>query len=509
MSEPTYSLYKISAILTLCGFMMGMDVTSLVVFLGQDYFNIFFNYPGPFLQGLLSASSPVGGLTGCFTYGLLCKRYGRVALFRLGAFLWILGSLVGAGSLNIWMVMVSRWVKGIEIGMYSVLLTAYCGEVIAKERKGRIMAFVQCSCSLAVLSVYCLCAALNMMKSELSFRLAWALETIPSVLLLFFSIWLPESPVWLSLQGKYDLAQHVQNKLASSYNSMCHGGSQIEVLEKLDLAAALKDESDGFAYLDLFRRGCLRQTLMVSAMQLLVQFSGMGILMYYITFICDMIGLEGQVKNLSASIPYVISLCLSLLPVIFLDQLRRKDVTVAGGFPLALIMICMGAVMCARGHRVQPIKGNHSLVWSVDQQGGPFVLALCFLFVSVFALTLSSGPWIYTNEILPSRAKSKGLSLSMSVGWLTNAALTLLAPLMMEHLRWATFLLLGLVTLLLSTLIALLFPDTRDLSEQQIDTLYAAKNRRVKHKKSSASNEEFPRTAGAGDPIELIDETAR
>ncbi|AQZ19119.1 YFL040W [Zygosaccharomyces parabailii] len=508
MCEPTYSLHRISAILTLCGFMMGMDVTSLVVFLGQDYFNEFFHHPGPLLQGTLSAASPVGGLTGCFVYSLLCKRYGRVTLFRAGAVLWVLGSLVGAGSLNIWMVIVSRWVKGIDVGIYSVLLTAYCGEVIARERKGSTMAFVQCSCSLAVLTMYCLCAGLNLMRSELSFRLAWALGTVPAVILLLCSVWLPESPVWLSLQGRYDLAQHVQNQLAASYNSMCHGRSQIEVLEKLDLAAALKDESDGFAYIDLFKNGCLRQTLMASSMQLLVQFSGMGILMYYITFICDMIGLEGQIKNLAASIPYIISLSLSLLPILFLDQMRRKDVTLAGGFPLGLIMISIAAVMYGRGHRVEPIKGNHSLVWSVDQEGGPFVLALCFLFVSVYALTLSSGPWIYTNEILPTRAKSKGLSLSMSIGWLAGAILTLLGPLMMEHLKWATFLLLGSGTLLLSTLIAFLFPDTRDLSEHQIDMLYTKRDDSSRHEELPECSDDFPRTAGAGDPIELIDETA-
>lgn len=471
MVNPTYSVIKISGIVALCGFIMGMDVSSLAIFLGKTHFNEYFNHPTPLEQGLVTSASPLGGLIGCPLYGMLVGKYGRVALFRTGSVLWIMGSIIGVCVIQLWMVIFSRWVKGLAVGLFSILLAAYISEIMPKNRKGKTMAFVQLAYSLSILTVYYMCIGLNILESHMSFRLAWGLEMIPAIILLILTIWLPESPEWLTLHGQYSKAEEIQNNLARVYNKHCKT-HKVQFLNKLELACVYGDRSDGFSYKDLLSKECRRQTLMGSSLQLLVQFSGINILMYYIIFICDMIGLEGTIRFISASIPYVINVSLSLLPIAFLDYVRRKDVTLAGAFPLSVIMLSIGVIMAVNGHRVEPINGNESLVWSIDRSAGPVVLGLCYLFVAIFALTLSSCPWIYTNEILPTRAKPKGFAVCMSIGWLANFILTLVGPIMMAYLKWGTFILLGGVTLGLGIIIFIFFPDTKDLTKEEIDGLY-------------------------------------
>lgn len=470
-AKPTYSVSKISAIISISGFIMGMDISSLAVFLGKKHFEEKFKMPGSLEQGLLVGASPLGGLIGCLLYAILVGKLGRVTSFRVGCMLWVKGSMINVLAFNLWMVILARGIKGITAGLFSILIAAYIGEVIPKQKKGQTMALIPLSFSLSILLVYYLCIGLNSLKSQLSFRLTWAIEAIPAVGLFVFTLWLPESPEWLTLHGDYLMAEEIQNNLAKEYNRQ-NRGNPVKLLNKLDLAMAYQESSEKFRFKDFLRENYWKQTLMGATLQLLVQFSGINILMYYIIFICDMIGLEGTVRIVSASIPYMINSALSLLPITFMDHVRRKDITLAGGFPLGIIMVAIGTLMGINGHKVEPINGNKSLVWVVDRNTGPLVMGLCFLFVAVFSVTLSCGPWIYTNELLPTKARAKGLPICMSIGWLANFSLTLLGPTMLASLKWRTFVLLGAITLAISIAILVFFPDTKDLSQIEIDSLY-------------------------------------
>lgn len=475
MLGPTYDAAKITGIMVLFGFIMGMDIPSLSMFLGKDHFNLYFNNPGPIMQGLATGASPMGGLFGCLLYNSVSRQLGRVTLFRASSLLWVQGSIVGLLSYRLWMVVFSRWIKGIAIGLCSIVVAAYITEVIPKHRKGRTMALVQFSFSLAMLSVYYMCIGVDFLGSPLAFRVAWGLEMVPALATLVFTMWLPETPEWLILTGNYVKAEATQNGLAKHFNdrSTTH---KMTLYNKLEMACLYEVKSEGIGYKDLLSNGYWRQVLMGSTLQLLVQFSGISILMYYTIFICDMVGLRGTVRAVTASMPYIINVPLGLLPVFIMDHVKRKDLTLAGAFPLGLIMMALGVIMATNGRDVAPINGNETIVWSLNERAGPFVLGLSFLFVAVFAVTLSITPWVYTNEILPAKAKHKGLAACMLVGWAANFLLTLLGPLMLSSIKWGTFILLGSTTLIIALCILFLFPDTKELSTRLVEDHYEKKS---------------------------------
>lgn len=469
--ESTYNLTKINAIIALAGFIMGMDITSLIVFLDKSHFIEYFGIPSTFVQGLLVGSNPLGGLIGCVLYGAMVGKMGRVALFQLGSIIWLVGSSIAIVSMNLWMIVISRWVKGLTVGLFSILLVAYVSEIFPKMSKGRAMSFVQFAYTLSILLVYYSGVAANQFQSHISFKIIWGVEMFPAILFLLTSCWLPETPQWLTISGDYSKAEEIQNKISLSVQSK-DKDLKIPFLNKLELACLYGDGVNNFRYKDLFGRQCWRQTLMGFSLQMLVQFSGINFLMYYLIYICDIVGLDGNAKIISSSIPYGINMFLSIIPVTYLDRIKRKDLTSAGSFPLCTIMFIIGIVMAVNGHAVEPNGNSLNVNWAVNSEGGPLILGLCFLFVSIFSLTLSCGPWLYTNEILPTRAKPKGFALCMLVGWLTNFILTLLGPLMIVHLKWGTFILFGSLTLVVSILIIIFFPETKDMNIEEIDNLY-------------------------------------
>ncbi|EDO18848.1 hypothetical protein Kpol_1023p17 [Vanderwaltozyma polyspora DSM 70294] len=478
--EPTYQLTSINLIISIATFTTGMDITSLIVFLDKPQFLNYFGVPNALEQGLLVGSNPMGALLGCILYAILVARMGRVTMFRFGTLLWIVGSIIGITSVALWMVVLSRLIKGLTVGMFSILVVAYASEVFPKRGKGKAMAFTHLTHTASIVVIYYASVWSTVLKSHYSFKLVWGVEIIPSLIFLIFSIWLPESPQWLTVHGNYSKAEAVQNKIAETYKPN-NKSLVIPKLNKIDLATLYGDGINNFRYIDLFRRNCWRQTLMGFSLQMLVQVSGVNFLMFYIIYICDMLGLEGKAKTFSASVPYFINMILSSLPITYLDKVGRRDITAAGSFPLCLIMIAIGIFMAIDGHEVEPEVQNLGVNWVVNAHGGPIILGLCFLFISIFALTLSCGPWIYTNELLPTRAKPKGFALCMLTGWTVNFILTLLGPLMILHLKWATFVLFGAMTFVISVFVVALFPETKDLDNDVIDNLYGNYNQKEKN----------------------------
>ncbi|SCU91003.1 LANO_0D10484g1_1 [Lachancea nothofagi CBS 11611] len=453
----TYKIPQSIAILAVAGTMLGMDISSMSIFLGSEYFNRYFNYPGPVIQGLMTGANPVGGLIGCVLFGILTERIGRVTTFQVVALIWILGSVISAMVLNVTMLIVGRLVRGIAVGTLSVLLPVYIGEVIPSNKKGAATSIVQLALTLAILVTFFTCFLLNFLENQISFRVAWGLEMIPALVFFLLSFCLSESPRWLVAHGQYDRAQDILQHFAQGKVSNANI-TKIDILE-------MYGTNQRTGYWDLLSKPLLKYTLIGVTVQVLVQACGINILMFYIVYICEMIGLKGTSKLSAASVPYLINVVFTCIPILTLDRLRRKLVIVHGGISLACTMTLIGIMMGCLGHKVPPVNGNSTIVWEVTGTPGLIVLALCFLFVAIFASTLSCCAWLYTNEVLPARAKSKGMALCMATSWFLNSCLTFTTPLLLSKIKWITFVLLGVVTIILSTIIAIWFPETREKKE--------------------------------------------
>ncbi|SCU83480.1 LADA_0C11694g1_1 [Lachancea dasiensis] len=452
----TYKVSQIVGILAVGGTILGMDIASISLFLGEEYFKEYFGYPGPLLQGLITGANPVGGFIGCICFGGLTEQVGRVSTFQIVALVWILGSVISASVLNLAMLIAGRLVRGVAVGILSVLLPVYIGEVIPINKKGAATSVVQLALTVSILIIFFMCFLLNNLESQLSFRVAWGLELVPGLVFFLLTFSLAESPKWLVSQGQYNRAQNVYRNFSAVSFSGTADATKMDVLDMCGPDQKTK-------YSDLFSNSLLKLTMIGITVQMLVQLCGINIIMFYIVFICEMIGLRGAGKLSAASAPYLINVVFTCIPILTLDRLRRKLVLAYGGISLACTMTLIGITMGALGHGVTPSNGNDTVVWEVTGTPGFVILALCFLSVAVFSSTISCCAWLYTNEVFPARAKCKGMAFCMATSWILNSSLTFTTPLLLSKIKWITFVILGSVTAILSLVVAIWFPETKKL----------------------------------------------
>ncbi len=392
---------------------------------------------------------------------------------------------------NIPMVITGRAVKGFSVGIFSASLPVYVSEIFPQNKKGLGTSVMQWSLTWGIMLMFYISYFCNLLGDEKAFRIAWGIEIAPAVSLLVGTIFLPESPKWLATGSRWEEADHILEKLGiQPENRMGNQGDQDEddLRNRVGLIDMYDSTGSKCTYLDLFRKDLRKHLLVGITTQLFTQLSGIGVLMYYLVYICQMVGLSGEVKILSASIQYVINVLFTIFPILWLDKMRRKDVLVFGATFLGTCISTIGAIMGWYGHGVPPIDGHESIVWEVTGTPGSLCLALCFLFVAVFASTLSCAGWLYTNEILPLRAKAKGSAICMSVSWTVNFTLTFLTPLSMKHIRWFTFLIFGFFCISGALIMGFLFPETYGLSDEQIRNLFVNKDQNV-HDEGSIENE--------------------
>ncbi|CAI4446613.1 AEG_G0017020.mRNA.1.CDS.1 [Saccharomyces cerevisiae] len=469
----TYEVTKITAILTLVGFIMGLEVPSLATFLTNKTFNEYFKYPTPLQQGLLMGSTPLGGIMGCFIYCIMNDRFSRIYQFQSGIIIWNIVTLLNFCIWDILGLLICRMIKGMILGNFSILVASYANEVIPRGKRGSTMSYIQLCLTIGILVMHYLCIVLSLWDSHFAFRIAWCIGIIPGLLFWMASYALPESYHWLVLHGKMSEAQDIQHNLAKKFNESQPRDSVPE-MSKIELAGDFWIGVNDLDFSKKLPRGSFKPLILGMTSQLLVQFSGINIILGYITYICEIVGLEGNVKLFTSSIPYFINMVLSLLPITFIDYTSRKLITLLGGFPISGLLITIGALFVKYGQDTKPIDGNRSLVWSIGENPfvGGWILTLCFLIVGIFAMSLSSIPWVYTNEMLPSRVKVKGFAICITFGWLGNFILTFLCPVMIERLKGTTFIIFGSLTFLISLSVLIWFPETKGMSIEDIDKFF-------------------------------------
>lgn len=473
----SYNLNWVLFVLGLGSSLQGLETSSMALFIGSDQFNGYFDNPGSWEQGLIAGSNPVGAFVACLFSGVLSERLGRKFSLQFASVFWIVGSLIAIFVQNIYMIIGARLLKGICIGVCSAVLPVYITELFPSNKKGVATSTLQLFLTMGIMVMFYLSCICVFLDGALSFRIAWGVESIPGLLLFAFSFTVPETPKWYVSNLKHNKAEEVYQHLKSAARAKKLASNKINSVEDdfTEIESVVNKRESQFSkcsYSQLFGKLLNKHLLIGVLTQTFTQLSGIGVLMYYLIYICEMIGLEGTPKIVAASIPYVLNVLFTVFPILWLDKLRRKDVLIFGITSLGICLTALGAVMGFYGHSIPPLNGNETIVWEIKGTAGSICLSLCYLFVSIFASTLSCAAWLYTSEIFPIRAKSKGSAVCMSVSWTFSFLQTFLAPILLKYIKYNTFFMFGGCCFIGALVMTLYFPETYGLKEEQINTLF-------------------------------------
>jgi MFS family permease len=241
----------------------------------------------------------------------------------------------------------------------------------------------------------------NNITNNWAWRAPTIAQAVPSLIQIFFIWFIPESPRFLVYKGQSERALKV---LAD-----CHanGDQEDEVvqlqMEEIRETIRLEKEFESNSWLDLIRtKGNRHRMIILISAGLFSQWSGNGLVSYYIVKILDNIGYTDPVEqNLINGCLQIMNFIVALTMCFFVDKLGRRRlflISTAG----MLVAFIVWTICSARYDEA----GNRAAANSV--------IAMIYIYYLFYNIAWSGLLIGYTVEILPYSLRAKG----MTVMWL-------------------------------------------------------------------------------------------
>jgi hypothetical protein len=96
-----------------------------------------------------------------------------------------------------------------------------------------------------------------------------------------------------------------------------------------------------------------------------------------------------------------------------------------------------------------------------------------FTYIAFFAATWLPLPWLYPAEVNPIKTRGKANAVSTCTNWLFNFLVVMITPIMIDHIKWGTYLFFACINACFLPFIYIFYPETKQRSLEEIDLIFA------------------------------------
>ena len=427
-------------IAALAGLMFGLDIGVISGALGfiAKQFSI-----SETVQELIVSTMMLGAALGAIGAGYLSSSFGRKRSLILSAVLFVVSSLICALAPTVGWLLAGRVLLGLAIGVAAFTAPLYISEIADERRRGSMISTYQLMITVGILVAF-------ISDALLSYSGAWrwmlGLVAVPGALFLAGVFVLPDSPRWLMMKGRRQEAEAVLNDLRPDSAAV-----QSELREIED---QLRQKQNGFAMFKAnpnFRRSLWLGVLL----QVMQQFTGMNVVMYYAPKIFGLAGFGQNASMWGTAVVGVVNVLATFIAIGLVDRWGRRPMLVMGFAVMAIGMGVLGLLIFA---------GIESEIQRI------LAIAVLLCFITGFAF--SAGPliWVLCSEVQPLQGRDFGIACSTFTNWAANFVvgqtfLTLLSTFGNAQTFW---LYAALNALFIVVTIALV-PETKGISLEHIE----------------------------------------
>lgn len=405
------------------GFLFGYDsavINGAITAIGAQF------HASPAALGFTVSSALLGAASGAVAAGRLADRFGRLAVMRLSAALFVISAL-GSGFANTLVVLaIFRIVGGVAVGMASVIAPAYIAEIAPAQIRGRLGSLQQLAIVsgifLSLLVDYAIATGAGSSRAITfggleAWRWMFVAMVVPAVIYGVLSLAIPESPRQLLAKGRIDEARAVLARVL--------GDRGLD--EKIaDIRASLvADHEPRWSDLRGGTFGLLPIVWVGIGLSVFQQFVGINVIFYYSSVLWQAVGFSEKSSLLITVITSVVNVVTTVVAIVLVDRWGRRPLLFVGSIGMALTLGIMATVF-----------GSAPL----DSAGAPHlagtagIVALLAANVYVFAFGLSWGPvvWVLLGETFPNRIRAAALSVAAAAQWVANWAISTSFP-VLQH----------------------------------------------------------------------------
>ena len=428
----------------MAGLLFGLDqgvISGALPFISQEW-----NLDSSSQEWVVS-SMMVGAAVGALVASYLAKKIGRKKSLVIGAGLFIIGSVGSGLAPTVDILIGSRLILGLSVGIASYTAPLYLAEMADKDARGKVISGYQLMVTVGILVAFLSDTAFSYTGN---WRMMLMVIAIPAVILILTVAKLPDSPRWLAAVGRLEESSAVINALSVSKEAAAE--------ELADIKEALTVKQAGWK---LFKsnKNVRRAVFLGVLLQAMQQFTGFNVIMYYSPKILSLAGFSSTEDQMIGTVINGIVFTLSTFIAIWLvDKSGRKLLLKAGFAVMALSMLVVGYCMSILEAGNAPLSVSY--------------LAAIMTMVSIAGFGMSAGPivWVLCSEIQPLKSREFGIACSTMTNWITCAIvgatfLTLVDSLGSAHTFWLYAFLNGLFIVLTIGYV----PETKNVSLEKIE----------------------------------------
>jgi MFS transporter, SP family, arabinose:H+ symporter len=409
------------------------------------------------MTGLIVSSAIIGCLIGSAIAGTLSDRFGRKKILLLSAVLFTLCAVGSAMPRAPWHLVAARLVGGMGIGIASMLSPLYIAEIAPARLRGGLIAVYQLAICLGVLVAYlsnCGLAEMARFCPEFYGSGVWRVVFVdevwrgmllagllPAGVLFILLLFVPESPRWLTKQGRSRAALEILARV---------NGRAAAQHELAEIEETVAQESPSIK--QLFHRGMRLALLIGIVLPFFSQVSGVNVIVYYGPKVLKTTGLGHNAALYWQILFGVVSSVATLAAILTIDKLGRKPLLLSGVVGVGLMLALSGLLMA--GENVSPM----------------WLVATFAVYLACFNFSYGSVCWVIVSEIFPTAIRGRAMSIGIFSLWVGCALVTQTFPPLLNAVGpTITFWLYGLTIPVAFLFVLFLVPETKGRSLEQIE----------------------------------------
>ncbi|KAJ0159581.1 putative quinate permease, partial [Colletotrichum tanaceti] len=416
-----------------------------------------------------------GAFFGALLTYCLSHFIGRKWCLAIGATTFSLGAglTCGAnGSLGLGILYAGRVFSGLGTGVASNIIPIYISELSPPAIRGRLVGLYELGWQIGGMVGFWINYGVeaHVPSGHTQWIIPFAVQLIPSGLLLLGSMWIRESPRWLFLKDHRKEAMENLCWIRQLEPNHIYIQEEIAAIDKIyETQKATVGVGFWQPFQALAARPKLQWRLFLGCMLFFWQNgSGINAINYYSPTIFSSIGIDSNTVNLMTGIFGVIKAIMTFLWLLFLvDQLGRRKLLLIGAVTGSICMWVIGAYVCV----VEPTKNPQDHLTG----SGYAAIVFFYLWTAVYTPTWNGTPWVINSEFFDPNFRSLAGGATTASNWLFNFLVSRFTEQMFEAMGYGVYFFFASLSFLAFFFAFFLIPETSGVPLEKVDRLFEIK----------------------------------
>ncbi|PAV15208.1 hexose transporter [Pyrrhoderma noxium] len=380
-----------------------------------------FNHPTGGMLGLLNAIQNIGCLDPFVPY--VSDGIGRRPTILLGAFLMCVATAIQTASNSVKMFIGARFLIGFGLTFAANSAPMLVSEISYPPYRASLTSMYNSLWYAGSIVAAWTTFGSFKIPSSWAWRLPSLLQGLPSAIQVLLVCFAPESPRWLVAKGRDAQAL----KTLAYYHADGNENDPLVQYEFEEIKAAIGVERSvvsNVGWSAFLKRGNLKRLRIIVAIAFFSQWSGNGLVSFYLNKVFDAIGItDPTIQLLINGILQIWNLLVALIASFLVERVGRR---------ILFISSCVGMLVFFT------LQTVCSAIFAKTGADGAAHAVIAFIFLFYGAYDIAFTPLIvsYTVEILPYEVRAKGLTIfnfSVSLSLIFNQYVN---PIALGKLGW-------------------------------------------------------------------------